>query len=145
MKCPFCQSVHLKVVDKRDSDLATRRRRECLDCGKRFTTYERIEDIPLTIIKKDGTRRPFDDMKLRAGILKACEKREVSLEKIDEIVQNIGSKLRNMKDVEIPSKKVGEEVMKQLKKVDKVAYIRFASVYREFTDIEDFKDMLKKL
>ena len=145
MECPFCRSASSKVVDKRDSDTATRRRRECLECAKRYTTYERIEDIPLTIIKKDGTRRPFDHNKLRAGLLKACEKREVSLEKIDDIVQAIGTKLRNMKDVEIPSKKVGEEVMRHLKKTDKVAYIRFASVYREFTDIEDFKDMIKKL
>lgn len=146
MKCPYCGFENSKVVDKRDAagKNATRRRRECLSCNKRYTTYEYIEENPLIIIKKDGTREQFDRQKLQKGILKACEKRPVSVEKIDKIVTDIEGKLRS-KGEEILSRKIGDEIMKALKKTDKVAYIRFASVYREFQDIEEFKKELKEL
>lgn len=145
MKCPFCQSENSKVVDKRQTGDAIRRRRECLDCSKRYTTYERIEERPLVVIKKDGTRSLFDREKIRTGILKACEKRSITSEEVDAIVGKIESKIRSKYDTEVPAKKIGEMIMTELKKIDKVAYIRFASVYREFQDLDDFKEVLKKL
>lgn len=146
MICPFCNSAESKVVDKRDAKgkNATRRRRECLSCTKRFTTYEYIEETPLIVVKKDGTREQFDRQKVQKGLLKACEKRQISLEKIDATVSAIEAKFR-AKGEEIPSQKIGDEIMKALKKLDKVAYIRFASVYREFEDINEFKKELKGL
>lgn len=145
MKCPFCNSTNSKVIDKRDSENTIRRRRECLDCTKRFTTHERIEDQPLFVIKKDQTRRSFDRTKIKNGLIKACEKRPVSVEDIEDLTNKIEAKIRSKGISEIESKKIGEEIMKALKKTDKIAYIRFASVYKEFAAIEDFKDAIKKL
>ncbi len=146
MICPYCSSNELKVVDKRDSEeKSVWRRRECLKCGKRFTTYERIESVELIVIKKDGQRTRFDRNNVKNGILKACEKRPVTNEMIEKMVDEIEAELRGEDGIEIPSKKIGELVMKKLKRVDKVAYIRFASVYREFEDIESFQEELKKL
>jgi len=144
MRCPFCQS-DTRVIDKRDSGEHTRRRRECLVCFKRFTTYERIESPPLMVIKKDGRRQPFDREKIKTGILKACEKRPISAERIDALTDEIERKLRNKFSTEIPSRAIGEAVMAKLKSLDKVAYIRFASVYRNFTDLGSFEKELKAL
>lgn len=136
----------MKVVDKRASDeKAIRRRRECLKCAKRFTTYERIESADLIVMKKDGRRERFDRDKVRKGIVRSFEKRPITNEQIDKMVEEIETELRAGEEIEIPSKKIGELVMRKLKKVDKVAYIRFASVYREFEDIESFQEELKKL
>jgi len=147
MICPFCKSSKTKVVDKREivSGTVTRRRRECIDCGKRFTTYERAEDLDIYIIKKDGRREPYDRIKLRTGISKACEKRPVSQETINDVIDRIENDLRQLKTIEIKSNIIGEKVMKELKKLDKVAYIRFASVYREFADVTDFQNELRGL
>ncbi len=146
MKCPFCGSADLKVVDKRDSeDIAIRRRRECNKCEKRFTTYERIENIPLTVIKKDGSREQFSREKLLMGLQKACEKRPIKQEQLHEAVNEIDGELRSRENTEVPSKDIGLLVMKKLRKLDKVAYIRFASVYREFTDIAEFEQEVQKL
>lgn len=145
MQCPFCGSEKTEVTDKRDSDGETRRRRECMKCKKRFTTYEKIETKDLRVIKKDGSREQFDSEKIRRGIIKACEKRHVSLDKIESVVHDIESKLRSSNKKEISSKVIGELVMKALKKLDEVAYIRFASVYREFKDLNDFKKQIKEL
>ncbi|MBS3168806.1 transcriptional regulator NrdR [Candidatus Woesearchaeota archaeon] len=134
-----------KVVDSRESEDITRRRRECLKCEKRFTTYERAESLQIYIIKKDNRRELFDREKLKKGILRACEKLPIPLEKIDNIVNKVESKLRTLDANEIQSKSLGEEVGKYLKQLDKVAYIRFASVYREFADIEDFKKEIQGL
>ncbi len=145
MKCPFCQHEETRVVDKRDIKNITRRRRECLKCKKRFTTYERIE-VELKVIKKDGSRQDFDIGKVKKGIEKAIEKRQISSEQVEKIVSEIESEVYKIsKGKEIESKKIGEIVMKKLKKLDKISYIRFASVYREFADIEDFKEELKNL
>ncbi len=145
MKCIFCGG-ETKVTDKRDSGSETRRRRECLKCKKRFTTYERVEEPNFIVIKKDKTREPFSREKLRAGIEKACEKRPIETEKIDKLISEIETKIRNkIKGKEIESKIIGEEVMKALKKLDKVAYIRFASVYRDFQDVADFKKAMKEV
>ena len=147
MICPFCKSSKTKVVDKREisSGTVTRRRRECLDCEKRFTTYERAEELDIYIIKKDGRREPYDRTKLRNGISKACEKRPVSQETINEAVERIENDLKQLKTIEVKSNIIGEIVMTELKKLDKVAYIRFASVYREFADITDFQNELRGL
>ncbi|MBS3133935.1 transcriptional regulator NrdR [Candidatus Woesearchaeota archaeon] len=146
MKCPYCFNEESKVMDKRDTEInATRRRRECLKCSKRFTTYERIEDLDLAIIKKDGRREAFEKEKIKKGILKACEKRPVSIEQIDVTVDKIEAEIRKLKGKEIQSSIIGEKVMNRLKKLDKVAYIRFASVYRSFADITDFQKELKEL
>ena len=147
MICPFCSNVRTRVVDKREigAGTVTRRRRECSKCGKRFTTYERVEPLDLYIIKKDGRREPYDRQKLRVGMLKACEKRPVSQETISKIVGKIENELRRLKSVEVKSEIVGEKVMMELRKLDKVAYIRFASVYREFADITDFQKELRGL
>lgn len=147
MICPFCGNTRTRVVDKREtsSGAVTRRRRECFECGKRFTTYERMEALDLYIIKKDDRREPYDRQKLKSGILRACEKRPVSQETINKIVDKIENELRLLKSVEVKGKIVGEKVMRELKKLDKVAYIRFASVYREFADVTDFQNELMDL
>ena len=147
MKCPFCFHSDTKVVDKRETENidVTRRRRECLKCKKRFTTYERVEDLGLVIVKKDGRRENFDIEKLKRGILKACEKRPISYEQIDEVTNRVEAELRKLKSKEVPSSVIGEKVVSKLKKLDKIAYIRFASVYRSFTDVTDFEKELKDL
>lgn len=143
MRCIFC-SGDTKVTDKRDSDGETRRRRECLKCGKRFTTYEKVEDPNIIVIKKDMSREPFSREKIRNGIKKACEKRPIETEKIDRLVNEVERRLRNkIKGKEVESRVIGEEIMRELKKLDNVAYIRFASVYRDFKDISDFKQIVK--
>jgi len=147
MKCPYCNHTDTEVVETRDSeDLGTtRRRRECSKCEKRFTTYERIENVPLIVIKKDGRKEQFSRDKLKLGVLKACEKTVVGFEEIEKIADEIERELRNMDGVEIESKKIGQMAATRLKKIDKVAYIRFASVFRRFVDVEDFEKELQKL
>lgn len=147
MKCPYCKSSETKVVDKRDAEdsVVIRRRRECLKCGKRFTTYERVELADIRVIKKDGRRELFDRNKLLRGILKACEKRPISDDSIRNLADEIEAKLRRKEKTEIESKVIGELVTEKLKNLDKVAYIRFASVYRQFKDIGSFEQELKKL
>ena len=145
MICPYCNSSDSKVTNKRDSNEVTRRRRECLKCKKRFTTYERVE-LELTVIKKDGKRQQFNRSKIYEGICRSMEKRPFSGLQIEEIVNDIEARIHRIaKDKDITSTKIGEIVMKALKKVDKVAYIRFASVYRDFADLDDFKNELKGL
>ena len=144
MRCPYCESAETKVTNKRDVAQGTRRRRECLKCSKRFTTHEKLEPIDITVVKKDGRRERFSAEKLKAGIIRACEKRPISQEQINSIVSEIEERLAK-KGKEIKSKEIGEHVIKALKKLDKVAYIRFASVYREFKDINDFKNELKEV
>lgn len=141
MKCPYCGSVDTKVVDSRYSEdmEAIRRRRECLNCGKRFTTYERVEIAPIIVIKKNGEKEDFDSDKIRKGMVRACEKRPISPEDIDIAVQEIEREIRQRDSIEIPSMEIGEMVMSKLRAMDKVAYIRFASVYREFEDVETFQ------
>ncbi|MBW3003184.1 transcriptional regulator NrdR [Candidatus Woesearchaeota archaeon] len=147
MKCPYCLSNETKVVDKREtSDFeVTRRRRECLKCEKRFTTYERIEMADLVVVKKDGRREAFDRDKLKHGLMKALQKRAVSAEDMDKIITEIELKLKGKEGLEVQSKYVGNLVMNRLKKIDPVAYIRFASVYKSFEDLDAFADELKKL
>ena len=147
MKCAYCGCTQSRVVDSRQSEdgFYIRRRRECESCLRRFTTYERIDLVPLMVIKKDQTREPFDVEKLRSGIAKACEKRPVSMEKVDKLARDIERKLNNQPDSEITSKMIGELVMDGLKNLDEVAYVRFASVYRQFRDIQTFRDELNKL
>ncbi|MCX6777817.1 MAG: transcriptional regulator NrdR [Candidatus Micrarchaeota archaeon] len=147
MRCPYCSHMETKVLDSRDVEDSgiTRRRRECLKCEKRFTTYERPEIAEVVVKKKDGRREKFDRAKLRNGVMKACEKRPISTEQIEKIVDEIEMELRRREDIEVPSTQIGELVMRHLKKVDKVAYIRFASVYREFEDIETFEEELHRL
>jgi len=145
MKCPYCNNNETKVTDKRDSGTESRRRRECLKCGKRFTTYERVE-LDLNVVKKNGARQKFSRDKLYVGVAKNLEKRPFTTEQINEIVDEIEAQVyRVAKDKDIQSAKIGEIVMRKLKKVDKVAYVRFAAVYRDFADIEDFKEELKNL
>lgn len=146
MKCPYCNRDTTKVVDSRpvEDTNSIRRRRMCEACGKRFTTYETIESIPLNIIKKDQNREQYDRGKILNGILRACYKRPISMEKIQEMMDAIEGEIFNLDDREIPSSKIGEIVMKHLKELDAVAYVRFASVYREFKDISTFMDELKK-
>ncbi len=143
MKCIFCNSK-TRVKDKREAPEGTRRRRECIKCKKRFTTYEKPIEKELRVIKKDGRRETFLDEKLRLGIIKSCEKRKVSIDKIDKIVKEIKEKIRK-KGKEVSAKKIGELVMIKLKKLDKIAYIRFASVYKEFKDVSDFKKEVRGL
>ena len=147
MKCPYCGDRQTEVVETRDSeDLETiRRRRACLSCGKRFTTYERIENVNLIVIKKDGKREQFNRDKLKNGILRACEKTTVSASDVEKIVVGVERELRGEAGIEVESRKVGEMVASQLKKPDKVAYIRFASVFRHFVDVEDFEKEVKQL
>jgi transcriptional repressor NrdR len=147
MKCPFCSSVEDKVVDSREAKIGDviRRRRECVKCGRRFTTYERIDEIPHMLVKKDGRREKFDRQKLLAGLLKACEKRPIPTVKLEEIVNEAEAYVAESPDRERPTKAVGELVMNRLKKLDKVAYVRFASVYLDFKDVREFMDELKDL
>jgi len=147
MKCPYCGSIETKVLDKRDTSSyeVTRRRRECSECHKRFTTYERVETSNVLIIKKDGQREQYNRNKLKNGIVVACQKRNVSMDDIEKTVDNIESKIMSSEKREIEARKIGQWVMSCLKKLDKVAYIRFASVYREFEDVTRFKDELNKL
>lgn len=147
MKCPFCSFEESKVIDSRSADDGERirRRRECLKCGKRFTTHEVIETVPLIVVKRDKSREVFDRNKLTAGILRACEKRPVSLEQIDNIVDTIEGKLQSSIDREVTSMKIGELAMEQIKEIDEVSYVRFASVYRQFKDINTFMEELNKL
>ena len=147
MKCPFCTNSETQVIDSRDTENleATRRRRECLKCQKRFTTYERIEDTNLIVIKKDGRREDFEREKIKNGVRKACEKRPVTEEMIEALVDDVELELRSYKSTEVPSSVIGKLAMKRLKKLDKVAYVRFASVYREFTELTDFEEELRKL
>lgn len=145
--CPFCASNATRVLDKREGSggKTTRRRRECQKCSRRFTTFERVETLDLLVIKKDKKREPFDRIKLRSGVIKACEKRPVSAESIEKIIDEVESDLRKKGLNEVESKKIGELVTKSLKKIDQVAYIRFASVYRQFADVSDFERELAKL
>jgi len=147
MRCPFCGDDKDRVVDSRTSQngRSVRRRRECESCKKRFTTYEYVEDVSLTIIKNDGRREPFDRQKLQKGIELACNKRPISSKKIASVVDEIEEKLQNLSKTEITSKEVGREVMRTLKDLDEVAYVRFASVYHKFKDINEFMDELKGL
>ena len=147
MKCPYCAHEENQVLDSRDSEdlSAVRRRRECLKCSKRFTTYERVDTVDIFIIKKDGRREQFDRSKLLAGIKTACEKRPISIDTIEETVDEIEQNLRKRKTTEIPSKAIGEIVIRRLKALDKVAYIRFASVYRSFEDVESFEKEVQNL
>lgn len=145
MECPYCSSTEFKVTDKRSSPDGIRRRRECLKCKKRFTTYEKIDKSEIFVIKKDGRREKFDIEKLEKGIEKAFEKRPVSKEKIDKMIHEIEEQIRKKGKKEISSSVIGELVMRKLKKIDNIAYIRFASVYRDFQDIKDFKNELREL
>lgn len=147
MKCPFCGESEDKVIDSRSSKDGNeiRRRRECLECGRRFTTYERIEEIPVMIIKKDGRREVFSRDKVRAGIQRACEKLDISINTIDAYLDDLERDLRETGEKEIPSNKIGERVMGKLHQLSDIAYVRFASVYREFKDVNDFVDELKSL
>ena len=147
MRCLFCGHTESKVIDSRSTDEGTtiRRRRECLECGKRFTTYEKIESIPIIVVKKDGTRESFDREKIINGLLRACEKRPVSLEQVENIVDEIEARLYNLLEREVSSEKIGEMVMENLQKLDDIAYVRFASVYRQFKDINSFMDELAKI
>ena len=147
MKCPFCGSDNNRVIDSRpaDDDNSIRRRRLCDDCGKRFTTYEKIETIPLIVIKKDNTREQFDRAKIESGVLRACHKRPVSAGQITKLVDEVETAVFNSEDKEVPSAKIGELVMDKLKDVDPVAYVRFASVYREFKDVNTFMNELKTM
>lgn len=147
MKCPFCGHAENKVIDSRISKdgKAIRRRRECLGCAKRFTTYEFVEDILPMVVKKDGRRETFYRMKIRNGVMKACEKRPISMESMEKIVENIEQACQEFQGEEIPSTVIGEKVMKELKALDGVAYVRFASVYRQFRDVGEFMTELKDL
>ncbi|MFH1095218.1 MAG: transcriptional regulator NrdR [Candidatus Micrarchaeota archaeon] len=146
MKCPFCANAQSKVVDSRDtSDFRIRRRRECLKCAKRFTTFEDVQLEEITVIKKDGRREPFDRNKLLAGLMRACEKRPVPRSVVEKIVEAVEQRLRKRPRTEVPTTLIGELVMERLKKADQVAYIRFASVYRSFTDIDSFEKALHAL
>ncbi len=147
MKCPFCTNAENKVIDSRISKdgKAIRRRRECLACGKRFTTYEFVEDILPMVVKKDGRREVFDRMKIRSGVMKACEKRPISMEAIEKLVDSVEQDCQEYQGEEIPSTVVGEKVMNELKALDGVAYVRFASVYRQFRDVGEFMAELKDL
>ncbi len=147
MRCPYCAYSESKVIDSRPTDESNsiRRRRECLSCGKRFTTYETVESLPLVVVKKDGSRQSFDRNKILNGLLRACEKRPVSLETLEKAVTDIEQQLLNSMEREIPSEHIGELVMEQLKHIDQVAYVRFASVYRQFKDIDSFMEELNRL
>lgn len=147
MKCPYCSNQDTRVIDSRPAEDGTsiRRRRSCDVCGKRFTTYEKVETIPLIIIKKDNNREQYDRRKIENGVLQACYKRPVSAEKIQRTIDAIERNVFNLEDKEIPSHVIGELVMDELKKLDEVAYVRFASVYREFKDVNTFMDELKKI
>lgn len=147
MKCPYCNAELTKVIDSRPSDdnNAIRRRRQCESCGRRFTTYEKLETFPLMVIKKDNNREPYDRSKIEAGIVRACHKRPVSIEEINHLIDSVENTIFNMDTKEIPSSVIGELVMDKLKDLEEVAYVRFASVYREFTDANTFADEVMKL
>lgn len=147
MRCPFCGFLDSKVIDSRESKkgISIRRRRECESCSRRFTTYEKVEEIPYMIIKKDGSRQMFDRQKLLKGLMKACEKRPIALSRLEEIVEEIEAKLQERPDKEIKASEIGQFVMDKLRDLDKVAYVRFASVYREFRDVLEFKHELEAL
>ncbi|AIS52696.1 transcriptional repressor NrdR [Thermoanaerobacter kivui] len=147
MKCPYCGYPDSKVIDSRptDDNTSIRRRRECLKCGKRFTTYEKVEQLPILVIKKDNSREVYDRDKILKGMIKACEKRPVPIKLLEEITDEIDRKIINSMEREITTAEIGEMVMEKLKNVDEVAYVRFASVYRQFKDINTFMDELKKL
>ncbi len=147
MKCPYCANLESKVVDSRPAEegASIRRRRECLECRKRFTTYETVESLPLVVIKRDGSRQTFDKSKLLNSMLKSCEKRSVSMSTLERMADEIEQTLQNEMEREVPSTEIGELVMEKLKGVDEVAYVRFASVYRQFKDISTFMNELNKL
>ncbi len=147
MKCPFCSCLDSKVIDSRLSEDGTsiRRRRECTSCGKRYTTYEKIESTPILVIKNNGTRQSFDLAKIKKGVIKACEKRPVSMAKIDKLVSDVEKQINNTLAQEITSRKIGELVMQGLKELDDVAYVRFASVHRQFKDINTLLEEIEKL
>lgn len=147
MKCPFCNQDNTRVVDSRpaEDNCSIRRRRLCDECGKRFTTYEKVETIPLIVIKKDRTREQYDRSKIEAGVLRACYKRPIPVQKINELIDSVETELFNREDREIESTAIGEMVMDRLKDLEAVAYVRFASVYREFKDVNTFMDELKKI
>ena len=147
MKCIFCGHSDSKVIDSRlaDETNSIRRRRECLKCGKRFTTYEVVENVPVLVIKNDNSRQPFDPQKIKTGIIKACEKRPVSMSQIDDIVENIEKEISNSLEQEVKSSQIGEMVMENLKKIDEISYVRFAAVYRRFKDISTFIEFLNKV
>lgn len=147
MKCPFCSKENTKVIDSRpaEDNSSIRRRRQCDKCGKRFTTYEKVETIPLIVIKKDDKREPYDREKIEAGIVRSCHKRPVSMSQIYELVDEIETVIFNMEEKEVSSSRIGELVMDKLKEFDSVAYVRFASVYREFKDVSTFMEELKKI
>lgn len=147
MKCPFCGHLHDKVVDSRESKEgdAIRRRRQCLGCQRRFTSYERIDEIPYMVVKKDGRREHFDRKKLRAGLVKACEKRPISPAQLDAIVDEVETHLHDIEEREVSTSDIGARVMDRLRELDKVAYVRFASVYRKFEDVDEFLRELKNL
>ena len=147
MKCPFCGHPEDKVVDSREGKehLAIRRRRECLGCKRRFTTYERVDEIPYMVVKKDGRREKFDRQKILAGLLRACEKRPVSMNQLQSIVDEVELLVVDAPEREVPSREIGELLMRRLREMDKVAYVRFASVYLDFKDVREFMDELKEL
>ncbi len=147
MRCPYCNAPESKVIDSRPTDESNsiRRRRECLGCGKRFTTYETVESVPLVVVKKDGSRQSFDKQKILNSMVRACDKRVVSLDTLERAVADIEQRLLNSMDREIPTERVGEQVMDALRDIDQVAYVRFASVYRKFQDIDSFVEELNKL
>ena len=147
MKCPYCGHPESKVIDSRpaDENASIRRRRECLSCAKRFTTYEKVETIPLIVIKKDNTREQYDRSKIEGGVLRACHKRPISVNQINQLVDEVETEIFNREEKEIPSSLIGELVMDKLKDLEAVAYVRFASVYREFKDVNTFMSELKKM
>ena len=147
MRCPFCGEEETKVVDSRQADegKSIRRRRECINCQKRFTTYETVETVPIMVVKRDGRRQPYDRNKIRNGLVRACEKRPVSLEEMDTLADSIEQTLQNAMIREVPTSEIGEMVMERLKPLDQVAYVRFASVYRQFKDISSFMAELNAL
>lgn len=147
MKCPFCGEENTKVIDSRpaDDNCSIRRRRQCESCKKRFTTYEKLETIPLVVIKKDNVREPFDRSKIERGVFRSCIKRPISVDQINALVDSVEAEVFNLGDKEIPSSRIGEILMDKLQDLDPVAYVRFASVYREFKDVNTFMDEIKKL
>ena len=147
MKCMYCSATESRVIDSRPTDegLAIRRRRECVSCGRRFTTYEKIETVQIVVVKKDGSREAFDADKIRRGLIKACEKRPVAIHDVDELVRDVEQQIMNSLELEVSSSKIGEMVMQRLRGLDEVAYVRFASVYRRFQDVHSFMREISKL
>lgn len=146
MKCPYCGKENTRVMDSRPTDDSSiRRRRQCDECGKRFTTYEKVETLPLIVVKKDNNREPYDREKIVAGIVRSCHKRPISMKQINDMVDDIEGQIFNMEEKEIPTTTIGSIVMDKLKDLDEVAYVRFASVYREFKDVNTFMDEIKKI